>query len=103
MDETCTAGKKYGKETVKGDPTRGQDSIGGRAEGEREGNVTRWLPPYACYSVTRRESRSSRAHGRGQQSVNCKDVHIHVLSVISRTSKLNGFFTSLENVIFCLK
>ena len=41
MDETCTAGKKYGKETAKGDPTRGQDSIGGRAEGpgEREGNV----------------------------------------------------------------
>jgi len=35
MDETCTAGKKYGKETV--------NSIGGRAEGEREGNVTRWL------------------------------------------------------------
>ena len=26
---------------MKGDPTRGQDSIGGRAEGEREGNVTR--------------------------------------------------------------
>jgi hypothetical protein len=46
MDETCTAGKKYGKETVKGDPTRGQDSIGGRAEGEREGNVTRWLSPH---------------------------------------------------------
>jgi len=49
MDETCTAGKKYGKETVKGDPTRGLDSIGGRAdrEGEREGNnVTRWLSPH---------------------------------------------------------
>ena len=35
MDETCTAGKKYGKETVKGE---GQDSIGGRAEGPG-GNV----------------------------------------------------------------
>ena len=38
MDEICTAEKKYGN---LGDPTRGQDSIGGRAEGpgEREGNV----------------------------------------------------------------
>jgi len=27
MDEICTAEKKYGK---RGDPTRGQDSIGGR-------------------------------------------------------------------------
>lgn len=31
--------KKYGK---KGDPTRGQDKHWGKAEGERDGNVTRY-------------------------------------------------------------
>ena len=59
MGETCTAGKKYGKETVKGGPTRGQDSVRGRAKGA--------LPSYACYPVRRSTDRSSsRAHGRDQ-------------------------------------
>jgi hypothetical protein len=42
MDEICTAEKKYGN---LGDPTRGQDSIGGRprGKGERDGNVTRYV------------------------------------------------------------